>query len=156
MIKEFYKFVVAVNGIFHAIREEKHMRFHLVACFYVFLFGNLFRLNSFQWCLIAVTVSLVIVSEMINTAVENLCDLYTKSYNEKIKVIKDISSGGVLISALISLIVGFFIFGNSEKIKFVLEFYMSSPVAVVSLIVTVIISIVFISFPTSKRGVNIA
>lgn len=151
MIKEFYKFVVAVNGIFHAIREEKHMRFHLVACFYVFLFGNLFRLNSFQWCVIAVTVSLVIVSEMINTAVENLCDLYTKSYNDKIKVIKDIASGGVLISAVFSLLIGFFIFGNLDKIKFVLGFYLSSPLAVASLIVTAVISIVFIHLPKKEK-----
>ena len=45
-----------------------------------------------------------------NTSIENLCDLYTTEYNEKIKIIKDIGAGAVTLAALSSVCVGLIMF----------------------------------------------
>ena len=60
--------------------------------------------------ILILTIFLVFISEFFNTAVENLCDLYTNEYNEKVKIIKDIGAGAVTLSAIASVIVGIIMF----------------------------------------------
>ena len=56
------------------------------------------------------TIFFVFVSEFVNTAIEKLGDLYTKEYNEEVKVIKDIAAGSVTLSAISSAIIGAIMF----------------------------------------------
>ena len=56
------------------------------------------------------TIFFVFVSEFVNTAIEKLGDLYTKEYNENVKIIKDIAAGSVTLSAVSALIVGIIMF----------------------------------------------
>ncbi len=139
-------FSAAFRGIFYVIRDESHMRFHLVACFYVFLFGILFHLSSVQWCILIFFSSLVIISEIINTCIERLCDIYTTKYNRSIGIIKDISAGGVLICSIFSVIAGILILGDINKIFSIIGFYRESPLALAQLAFTIIISFFFIKY----------
>lgn len=139
-------FSAAFRGIFYVIRDESHMRFHLVACFYVFLFGILFHLSLVQWCILIFFSSFVTVSEIINTCIERLCDLYTTKYNRRIGKIKDISAGGVLLCSIFSVTAGILIFGDIDKIFSVISFYRESPLALAQLAFTIIISFVFIKY----------
>ena len=59
-----------------------------------------------------ISIFFVIVSEMINTAIEKTVDLVTEEYNEKAKLAKDIAAGGVLISAINSVVIGILVFGK--------------------------------------------
>ena len=146
MCKEINRFIVAIEGICHAIGTERHLRFHLVACFYVVFFGFLYGLTRAQWCITLLTASSVIGFELMNTAVESLCNYVQPSFHPLIKVTKDISSGGVLSSAVFAFANGLIIFGNRDKFLFVLNFYLSYPIAKLSLITTIIVSIIFIFF----------
>ena len=56
------------------------------------------------------TVILIIVAEMINTAIETVVDLYTDLYHPKAKIAKDVGAGAVVIAAINALIVGYFLF----------------------------------------------
>lgn len=146
MYKEINRFFVAIEGICHAIGTERHLRFHLVACFYVIFFGFLYGFSQFQWCITLLSASSVIVFELMNTAVESLCNYVQPSFHPLIKVTKDISSGGVLMSAVFAFVNGLIIFGNEDKFLFVLNFYLSYPTAILSLGVTMIVSLIFIFF----------
>lgn len=146
MCKEINRFIVAIEGICHAIGTERHLRFHLVACFYVVFFGFLYELTRTLWCITMLSASSVIGFELINTAVESLCNYVQPSFHSLIKVTKDISSGGVLVSAVFAFANGLIIFGNRDKFIFVLNFYLSYPIATLSLITTIIVSIIFIFF----------
>ena len=53
---------------------------------------------------------IVLVLEIINTIIENIMEFLCNDYNLNIKIIKDMSSGAVLVSAFISVIVGLLIF----------------------------------------------
>lgn len=52
----------------------------------------------------------VLISELINTLSEEICNLISEEYNEKIKYIKDLAAGMVLVSAIFSAIIGLIIF----------------------------------------------
>ena len=152
MCKEINRFIVAIEGICHAIGTERHLRFHLVACFYVVFFGFLYGLTRVQWCITMLSASSVIGFELINTSVESLCDYIKPSFHPLIKVTKDIASGCVLTSAVFAFVNGLIIFGQKDKFLFVLNFYLSYPNAIISLGVTTIISIIFIFY---KQRVSI-
>lgn len=72
--------------------------------------GWFFHISGIEWCFLAVVISLVLASEMLNTAIENLCDVAEPNQNETIRIVKDISAGMVLICALGALSVGIVIF----------------------------------------------
>ena len=150
MCKEINRFIVAIEGICHAIGTERHLRFHLVACFYVVFFGFLYSLSRVEWGIALLCASSVIGFELINTAVESLCDFVHPSFHHLIKITKDISSGCVLVSAVFAFANGILIFGNRDKFLFILKFYLSYPSAILSLVVTIIVSLIFIFFTKSE------
>lgn len=73
-------------------------------------FGILFKISLNEWIAITIVSGLVILTELINTAIEQLADFVEPERNEKIGLIKDYCAGAVLISAIIALIVGALIF----------------------------------------------
>jgi diacylglycerol kinase (ATP) len=59
---------------------------------------------------LCLTVSIVFLAEMFNTAIELIIDMFTDKYHTLLKIIKDISAGVVLIASINALIIGYFIF----------------------------------------------
>lgn len=53
---------------------------------------------------ICLTVAMVIICEMFNTAIEVVVDLIEEKYNIKAKIIKDVSAGAVLVAAFSRLL----------------------------------------------------
>lgn len=82
----------------------------MVAMILVITFGILLKIEILEWILIAIVVGLVLITELLNTAIEKLSDIVDPEWNTKIGDVKDYSAGAVLISAIISLIVGGLIF----------------------------------------------
>jgi diacylglycerol kinase len=72
--------------------------------------GIITKISSIEWLILVITICLVLYAELMNTALENTVDLITEEFNEKAKLAKDISSGAVLICAIMSVIVGIIIF----------------------------------------------
>lgn len=103
-------FQYAFYGLFHAFFNEFHFKIHFILFLVVILASIYLKINQYEWVLIFIVSFLVFIIEMINSAIERLCDLYTTKKNQKIKIIKDISAGAVLLSALLSIIVGLIIF----------------------------------------------
>lgn len=69
-----------------------------------------FRIDVIEWVAILFAIGFVLTTEIINTALENICDLISKERNERIKTIKDLSAAAVLISAITALVIGIIVF----------------------------------------------
>lgn len=92
------------------MRFEHNARVHLFIIIIVIIAGLFLRLSAINWIAIVYASGLVLISECFNTAVEYLSDVVTQEQNEKIKKAKDVAAAGVLISAIISVIIGIFVF----------------------------------------------
>ena len=76
----------------------------------VIIFGILLKISLNEWLVCIMLFCMVIGSEMINTAVENVVNLAMPTKNEVAKNAKDISAGAVLVFAIGSAIIGLIIF----------------------------------------------
>lgn len=104
------KFIVAFNGIYQAFKSEFSLKFQLVVAIFIVFSGVFFNLCKVEWMLVILCIAGVISAELFNTAIEKLCDKVEPNYDKKIGLIKDISAGAVLITAIASFFVGLIIF----------------------------------------------
>ena len=106
-------FAYAISGLIVAVKEERNFRVHLVATLLVTVLGFVFKLSLLEWAILSLTVFLVLVAELVNTAVEKAVDLAAGSrYHPLAKTAKDVAAGGVLLAAANAIIVGIIIFGS--------------------------------------------
>ena len=108
--KRLRSFRFAIIGIKNLIINEHNARIHLTALLVVIGLGLFFKLELMEWVAITIVSGIVILTELINTAIENLADIVEPNWNEKISKIKDYSAGAVLVAAIVSVIVGGVIF----------------------------------------------
>lgn len=144
MIKQIKSFKYAFEGIWYTILNETHMRFHIATAFFVLIFAAIFGLSNLEWAILIVTISSVMSLELVNTAMERLCNLYSTERHPLIKIVKDVSAGAVLISAIGSVAVGFFVFFKPEKIVWVFNLFLANPLFIVCLFIAVILSVLFV------------
>lgn len=100
----------AVTGIKVFVKTERNGQIQLGISVLVILLGFILKIERTEWIAILFCIMLVIGFEMINTAIENLCNLVHSDYHPRIKIIKDLSAGAVLMAAILSAIIGTVIF----------------------------------------------
>jgi diacylglycerol kinase len=103
-------FKYAIQGIIAFLRSEPHARIHAVATLLVIAAGFYYRLSASQWLPILIVIGMVWVTEMLNTVVEKIMDHLSPDYHPRVKWIKDVAAGAVLVAALIAAITGAVIF----------------------------------------------
>jgi diacylglycerol kinase (ATP) len=106
----------AQEGILHCFRTQRHMRYHCYILVAVLLSGLLLNLGSRDMLALVFAITLVIVAEMFNTAIEAVVDMVTEHYNPIAKLAKDVSAGAVLLSAMNAIIAGVLIFFRQDKL----------------------------------------
>ncbi len=106
-IKKFLNsFKYAFSGIKKVAKEEQNFRFHLFATLVV-LFSSIFIFN-FSYIELAITIiciSIVLTTEVINTAIENTWNHLEPNHHPVVKSVKDMMAGAVMISSIGSAIV---------------------------------------------------
>ena len=100
----------AMAGIGKAVRYEHNLRVFICVSIYVVLFGILSGLEFWAWMACLMCIGMVMCAELLNTAVERLCDLVCPEHNGLIRLIKDTSAGGVLMAVTFSAVVGSVVF----------------------------------------------
>jgi diacylglycerol kinase len=103
-------FVYAWAGIQSCFKSEPNFRIHLVAAIAAVIFSLLFSISATEWIVVGFCIAFVLTMEMMNTAIEKLCDVVHKEQHPVIKKVKDIAAGTVLLSAVFSLITAAIIF----------------------------------------------
>jgi len=105
-------FSYAFQGLVHVFRHQRNMQIHFGLSFLVLLASLFFRLNRLELIAVFFAISLVLIAEMLNTALESAVDMVTSSYDPKAKIAKDVAAGAVLIAAINSLVVAYFVFAD--------------------------------------------
>ena len=103
-------FGYAWTGIKDMLRTEQNSRIHLIVAISVVAAGFLFRIETWEWCVIALCIALVFAAEALNTVLEKLTDHLFPERHETARAAKDIAAGAVLICAMISVVCGLLIF----------------------------------------------
>lgn len=129
-------FGCALRGIIAAARQERHMRIHLCFAFYVVLAGLVTGIGAQEWSVLLLCIALVISLELVNTALERLCDRVTGERDELIRQAKDCAAGAVLIAAVIAAIVGAAVFLTGGRPQAALNFAESNRFAAGAIVLT--------------------
>lgn len=103
-------FINAWNGLTYFFKNERNGIIQAGVSLFVLLLGFYFHLSASEWIIIFICIGAVIAMEMMNAAIEQLCNLVHKDYHPAIKIIKDVAAGAVLFVAIISSIIGLIIF----------------------------------------------
>ena len=103
-------FGYALNGIWHASVTQLNFRVHLICTLIVVYAGYALHISPNEWLWIILCIALVLAAELFNTAIEFLTDLVSPEYNKKAGLVKDMSAGAVLVTAIGALAIGLIIF----------------------------------------------
>lgn len=103
-------FGYALEGVFHTIRNNQNMKIHIIVAILVVIVGLVFRITLFEMLILGIMILLVLVTEMINTAIEEAVDLIVTIHHKQAKIVKDVAAGMVLVAAIGAVIVGIIIF----------------------------------------------
>lgn len=103
-------FKIAVKGIYYLFLYHRNMRIIFMLGIVAVLMGIYFRLKGIELTALCITVTLVFMAEMFNSAIEMLMNMLTTKYHERIKLVKDISAAVVLIASLNAIAVGYALF----------------------------------------------
>ena len=100
----------AIEGILHAVKTQRHLRYHLYSVVLILLLSLIFGISQSKFIAIAIVAIVVLSVEMLNTAIEATVDILFKEYDERARVIKDIAAGAVLITAAGAAVIGYVVF----------------------------------------------
>lgn len=93
------KFKYAFEGLKYAFKQ-KAVFTQAVLAILAIIGGLIIKLDVYEWLAFIICIAGVISLEMVNSVVENLCDLYSKERDERIKHIKDMAAGAVLVFSI--------------------------------------------------------
>ncbi|VBB06081.1 prokaryotic diacylglycerol kinase [Lucifera butyrica] len=100
----------AAAGIIYALRSQRNMTVHVTAAGIVLIMAWRLHLARSEVLMLVVAVTLVIMAELFNTAIESVVDLISPGYHPQAKIAKDVAAGAVLIAAIMAVIIGIILF----------------------------------------------
>lgn len=103
-------FYYALNGIKYSFKNEFNFKIHLLASIIVVILGIVFSISNIEWMIVIACMATVLMAELFNTAIENLCNKIEPNMHPQIKIIKDVSAAAVLVVAIAAAIIGLLIF----------------------------------------------
>ena len=103
----------ARKGFRLVLKSEINIRVHMVIAVLVLLLAYYLNFSALEFCMVIFAIAIVIVSEMLNTAIEFTLDsIYHNKYSKMVGMAKDISAGAVMFASVVSAIVGIILFGS--------------------------------------------
>jgi len=103
-------FVFAVKGLKEFFCTQLNSWIQIAASLSVIFAGFYFDISTNEWLAVLLCIALVFVSEIINTAIEYLCNLVSPDYNPLAGKVKDLAAAAVLMASIFSLIVASVVF----------------------------------------------
>lgn len=148
-------FKYAFCGIWTAIKNERNMRIHTVCMIYMYsflIFTDWFVLTSRDWALIFIANAIVIMGELVNTAVESVVDLVTSEKKPLAKIAKDTAAGAVLVGAIFAVLVGISVLGQKEAFIKLFDYFSTHIFSLVIFVISFVLACVFMlcGFPKRK------
>lgn len=110
MTRLFRSFKWASQGFIYCMKREKNFKLHCALAIFAVCLGFGLKISYIEWIMILVNIALVLAMEMINSAIEHLCNLVHPTSHPGVKIIKDVSAGAVLVVAVMAVICGSLVF----------------------------------------------
>ena len=110
MVRLLTSFKWAAQGLKFCLSREKNFQVHCFIGALAIVTGFTLGISAMEWVVISTCIAVVLAFEMINTAIEHLCNIARPSIDPTVKIIKDVSAGAVLIIAIMSVVCGAIIF----------------------------------------------
>lgn len=105
-----WSFNWAFEGIVYVLRTQRNMQIHFAVAVFVLVMGLVLDLTRLELVAVMAAVALVLVAEMMNTAIEAAIDAVVITYHPLVKIAKDVAAGAVLIATVNGLAVAYFVF----------------------------------------------
>ena len=145
-------FSCAWRGLWRGILTQRNLRIHLAASCWAVWLGKALELSPARLAVLLVTCGMVVVAELLNTAVEALTDYLIPHRSETARIAKDTAAGAVLAAAGFALLVGAVLLWQPDRLMTLILGLASSPLALGGLAAAAILSLWFIfDFGTQKR-----
>lgn len=119
MLETFKSFNNAFMGFILVMRTQRNMRYHFLAALFIIILSIILNISRIEVMILAIAITLVLVTEMINTSVEHIINIIKTKYHPLAKVVKDISAAVVLTCSINAIIVGYIVF--SKRVPFDIE-----------------------------------
>ncbi len=101
---------LAIKGIGYLFLYHRNMRIIFMLGVAALLLGLYFDLKGIELVALCITVTLVLIAEIFNTAIEMMMDIFTDKYHTLVKLVKDIAAAVVLVASLNAVAVGYILF----------------------------------------------
>ena len=138
-------FNYAIEGIIHVLRTQRNMRIHFLIAVAVLIAALAVDVSKIELIVLLLSIVFVLITEMINTAVEAAVDIASTSFDPMAKLAKDIAAGAVLIASVNAVAIGYLVFAGkaADKTARVLDKIRNAPaeITLVALVLTVIVVI---------------
>ena len=112
---EWTKFIAgfghAFRGLWYALRTQRNTRVHVSFAILAILLGIVLHISAVEFAMVFVAITGVFIAEMFNTVFELCVDLASPEYHPMAKIAKDVAAGAVLLSAMLAIVIGLFVFG---------------------------------------------
>jgi len=103
-------FLYAFRGLKYVMKNERNFRIELILAFLILVFSMILKIERWELVIVVFLITLVLVTELINTVVERVVDILEPRIHPFAKLIKDIMAAIVLISAITSVAIGLIVF----------------------------------------------
>lgn len=107
----FKSFTYAFKGLLKTFREEQNLRIQAAIAVIVVILGLYLKISSWDWSILIIAITLVILMEIANSAVERVTDVLKPRIDGYVKEIKDIMAAAVMLSSLAAVVIGIIILG---------------------------------------------
>lgn len=150
-------FNYAIDGIIYTLKSQRNMKIHYFIALLVLFLSLFLNLSRMEIIAVIISISLVVLAEMFNTAIEKTVDLVTTQYSPLAKIAKDVAAGAVLITAFNAFMVGYLVFFdrlNPITLSILLKIKNQDVhVTIIGLIITIIFVIAGKTF--SQKGSHV-
>lgn len=108
--KRMLSFGYALNGLWQFFKTEHNLWIHCVIALLAVVLGFVLRISRMEWIAVIIVIGIVLSAEAFNSCIEKTLDHLTPEKHEKVRYIKDLAAGAVLLTAIAAAIVGLLIF----------------------------------------------
>ena len=105
IIRRFKGIIIAISGMFFLLKNEDSIKVQSICILLIVSLGYYFEITKNEWIIHIILIGFILTTEALNTVAEKICDYINPKYDDRIKLIKDISAGAVSFAVISSLIV---------------------------------------------------
>jgi diacylglycerol kinase len=118
MIGLIHSFKYALTGLRLAVEVDRNVRIHIIVGLLVFILSIFLGISRIEFIFILFSIFFVLITEMMNTAIEEMTNLIILEHRREARIAKDVAAAAVLLASVFALVTGIIIF-----VPYLLKFF---------------------------------